>query len=34
MSPRRVVVTLEQTFRTINRQLLQRRVLAQTHVEF
>jgi len=29
-----VVVTLEQTFRTVNRQLLQRRVLAQTHVEF
>jgi hypothetical protein len=34
MSPRRAVVTLGQTFRTVDRQLLQRRVLAQTHVEF
>jgi hypothetical protein len=29
-----VVVTLEQLFRTVNSQLLERRLLAQTHVEF
>src|SRR5204863_738704 len=29
-----VVVTLQQTFRTVNSQLLERRLLAQTHVEF
>jgi hypothetical protein len=29
-----VVVTLEQVFRTVNSQLLERRLLAQTHVEF
>ena len=29
-----VVVTLEQIFRTVNSQLLERRLLAQTHVEF
>jgi hypothetical protein len=29
-----VVVTLEQTIRTVNSQLLGRRLLAQTHVEF
>jgi hypothetical protein len=29
-----VVVTLEQEFRAINSQLLQRRLLAQTHIEF
>jgi hypothetical protein len=29
-----VVVTLEQSFRAINSQLLERRLLAQTHVEF
>jgi hypothetical protein len=29
-----VVVTLEQDFRTVNSQLLERRLLAQTHIEF
>ena len=29
-----VVVTLEQVYRTVNSQLLERRLLAQTHVEF
>ncbi len=29
-----VVVTLEQVFRTANSQLLERRLLAQTHIEF
>jgi hypothetical protein len=29
-----VVVTLEQTSRTVNSQLLERRLLAQTHIEF
>ena len=29
-----VVVTLEQTFRSVNSQLLERRLRAQTHVEF
>ena len=29
-----VVVTLEQSFRAVNSQLLERRLLAQTHVEF
>jgi hypothetical protein len=29
-----VAVTLEQLFRTVNSQLLERRLLAQTHVEF
>jgi len=29
-----VVVTLEQIFRTVNSQLLERRLLAQTHIEF
>jgi hypothetical protein len=29
-----VVVTLEQVFRTVNSQLLERRLLAQTHIEF
>ena len=29
-----VVVTLEQAFRTVNSQLLERRLLAQTHIEF
>jgi hypothetical protein len=29
-----VVVTIEQVFRTVNSQLLERRLLAQTHVEF
>jgi hypothetical protein len=29
-----VVVTLEQRYRTVNSQLLERRLLAQTQVEF
>jgi hypothetical protein len=29
-----VVVTLEQVYQTANSQLLDRRLLAQTHVEF
>jgi hypothetical protein len=29
-----VVVTLEQSFRAVNSQLLERRLLAQTHIEF
>jgi hypothetical protein len=29
-----VVVTLDQTYQTVNSQLLERRLLAQTHVEF
>ena len=29
-----IVVTLEQLTRTVNAQLLERRLLAQTHVEF
>ena len=29
-----VVVTLEQVYRSTNAQLLERRLLAQTHVEF
>jgi hypothetical protein len=29
-----VVVTLEQLYQTVNSQLLERRVLAQTQIEF